>query len=126
MKKNLIKRGSVFKKFNSKIQNNIIPNSPRNFQKRMRIQDQNRKNQPEDLPESSPQNTSPSQPTAAFHSIVKRSKKRFNKGVKKAEKMDKNHPGFRIIQRNVIYILGIKPEIAKESNKTSLKILYRY
>lgn len=46
--------------------------------------------------------------------IVNRSKRRFKKRVQKASEIDKRHPNFRIIQRNVIYILGIKPQIAKK------------
>lgn len=58
--------------------------------------------------------------------ILEKSEKKFKKKVEIATEMKITHPNLRIIQRNVIYILGIKPKIAKKDILLSKKFFGQY
>lgn len=70
--------------------------------------------------------SNPSLPSNSELEIIDKSQKKFNRKVKIASEMNITHPNLRIIQRNVIYILGIKPEIAKKEILTSQKFFGQY
>lgn len=65
-------------------------------------------------------------PSNAEIEIMDRSEKKFNRKVQIASGKDIKHPNLRIVQRNVIYILGIKPKIAEKSILTSKQFFGQY
>lgn len=66
------------------------------------------------------------QPSEAELNILGISEKKFNNKVKMASGIDIKHPNLRIIERNVIYLIGIKPEIAENDILTSNRFFGQY